>query len=140
LEKPHKKLDLWKLGMQLVTDVYEITKTFPEQERFGLISQMRRAAVSIPSNVAEGAARKTSKEFIQYLYISQSSLSELDTQVEIAKRLGWLKEEDGKGLENAMNRMDKMLSGLIRHQKSPHALRLTPHEKMNIRPTDKGVQ
>lgn len=126
--------------MQLVTDVYEITKTFPEQERFGLISQMRRAAVSIPSNVAEGAARKTSKEFIQYLYISQSSLSELDTQVEIAKRLGWLKEEDGKGLENAMNRMDKMLSGLIRHQKSPHALRLTPHEKMNIRPTDKGVQ
>lgn len=116
------------------------TKTFPEQERFGLISQMRRAAVSIPSNVAEGAARKTSKEFIQYLYISQSSLSELDTQVEIAKRLGWLKEKDGKGLENAMNRMDKMLSGLIRHQRSPHALRLTPHETKNIRPTDKGVQ
>ena len=112
--------------MQLVTDVYHITKTFPEQERFGLISQMRRAAVSIPSNVAEGAARKTSKEFIQYLYISQGSLSELDTQVEIAKRLGWLKEEeDEKMLENAMNRMDKMLSGLIRHQKSPHALRLT---------------
>jgi len=126
--------------MQLVTDVYEITKTFPEQERFGLISQMRRAAVSIPSNVAEGAARKTSKEFIQYLYISQSSLSELDTQVEIAKRLGWLKEADGKSLENTMNRMDKMLSGLIRYQKSPHALRLTPHEKMNIQPTDKGVQ
>ena len=109
--------------MQLVTDVYQVTKTFPEQERFGLISQMRRVAVSIPSNVAEGAARKTSKEFIQYLYISQSSLSELDTQVEIAKRLGWLKEEDEKRLENAMNRMDEMLSGLIRHQKSPHASR-----------------
>lgn len=126
--------------MQLVTDVYEITKALPEQERFGLISQMRRAAVSIPSNVAEGAARKTSKEFIQYLYISQSSLSELDTQVEIANRLGWLTEEDGRGLENTMNRLDKMLSGLIRHQQSPHALRLTPHEKMNIQPTDKGVQ
>jgi len=126
--------------MQLVTDVYEITQTFPEQERFGLISQMRRAAVSIPSNVAEGAARKTSKEFIQYLYISQSSLSELDTQVEIAKGLGWLKEEDGRGIENAMNRLDKMLSGLIRHQKTSHALRLTPYEKKNVQPTDKGVQ
>ena len=126
--------------MQLVTDVYHITKTFPEQERFGLISQMRRAAVSIPSNVAEGAARKTSKEFIQYLYISQGSLSELDTQVEIAKRLGWLKEEDEKRLENAMNRMDKMLSGLIRHQKSPHALRLTPHEKSTNQPTHKGIE
>ncbi len=126
--------------MQLVTDVYQVTKTFPEQERFGLISQMRRAAVSIPSNVAEGAARKTSKKFIHYLYISQGSLSELDTQVEIAKRLGWLKEEDEKRLENAMNRMDKMLSGLIRHQKSPHALRLTPHENSTNQPTNKGIE
>jgi len=125
--------------MQLVTDVYKITKTFPDQERFGLTSQMRRAAVSIPSNVAEGAARKTSKEFIQYLYISQSSLSELDTQVDISKRLGWLTEEDGRGLESAMNRLDKMLSGLIRHQKSSYALRLTPYEKTQIQPTHKGV-
>ena len=96
--------------------------------------------MSITSNVAEGAARKTSKEFIQYLYIPQSPLSEFDTQVEIAKRLGWLKEEDGKGLENAMNRMDKMLSGLIRHQKSSHGLRLTPHEKKIMQPTHKGIE
>lgn len=126
--------------MQLVTDVYKITKTFPDQERFGLTNQMRRAAVSIPSNVAEGAARQTSKEFIQYLYISQGSLSELDTHVEIANQLGWLTEEDERGLENTMNRLDKMLSGLIKHQKSPHALRLTPHEKTKNQSTHKGVE
>jgi len=126
--------------MQLVTDVYRISKTFPEQERYGLINQMRRAVVSIPSNIAEGAARQTPKEFIQYLHVSQGSLSELDTQLEIAKRLGWLQEKDGDGLESAMNRMDKMLSGLIRHQKSSRPLRLTPHEKTNPQSIRKGVE
>ncbi len=115
--------------MGLVTDIYAITRSFPEQETYGLINQMRRAAVSIASNVAEGAARQTSKEFVRYLYVSQGSLSELDTQVEIAKRLGWLTKKDEEILESTMNRMDKMLSGLIRHQKTSHRLRLTLHEK-----------
>jgi four helix bundle protein len=101
---------------------------------------MRRAAVSIPSNIAEGAARQTPREFIQYLHVSQGSLSELDTQVEIAERLVWLKENDGERLESAMNRMDKMLSGLIRHQKSSHPLRLTLHENSSAMPKDKGVR
>jgi len=118
--------------MQLVTAVYEISKTFPEQERYGFINQMRRAAVSIPSNIAEGAARQAPKGFIQYLHVSQGSLSELDTQLEIARRLGWLEQKNGDELESIMNRRDKMLSGLIRHQKSSHPLRLTPHDKTNL--------
>ncbi len=111
--------------MQLVTDVYRISKTFPKQESYRLINEMRRAVVSIPSNIAEGAAPQTPKEFIQDLHVSQGSLSELDTQLEIAKRFGWLQEKVRDGLESVMNRIDKMLSGLIRHQKSPHPLRFT---------------
>ena len=76
MEKPHKKLDLWNLGMQLVTDVYSVSKNFPVKESYGLVNQMRKAAVSIPSNIAEGAGRQTSKEFIQFLHIAQGSLSE----------------------------------------------------------------
>ena len=74
--------------MQLVTAVYDVSKTFSEQERYGYINQMRRAAVSIPSNIAEGAARQAPKVFIQYLHGSQGSLSELDAELEIARRLG----------------------------------------------------
>jgi four helix bundle protein len=75
----HKDLDVWKRSMDLVVKVYQITKLFPDTEKYGLTSQMRRAAVSIPSNIAEGAARKGDKEFIQFLYISIGSLSELET-------------------------------------------------------------
>ena len=101
---------------------------------------MRRAAVSIPSNIAEGAARQAPKGFIQYLHGPQGSLSELDTQLEIARRLGWLEQKDGDKLESMMNRRDKMLSGLIRHQKSSHPLRLTPHDKTNLQSIRKGVE
>jgi hypothetical protein len=83
---------------------------------------------------------ETPREFIQYLHVSQGSLSELDTQVEIAEQLVWLKENDGERLENVMNRMDKMLSGLIRHQKSSDPLRLTLHENSSAMPKDKGVR
>ncbi len=126
--------------MQLVTDVYSVTKKFPVKESYGLVNQTRKAAVSIPSNIAEGAGRQTSKEFIQFLHIAQGSLSELDTQLEISKRLGFLSQKDWAGLEAMMDRIDKMVSGLIRHKKSPHALRLTPHEKTNIQPTHKGIE
>ncbi len=126
--------------MQLVTDVYRVSKNFPEKETYGLVNQIRRAAVSIPSNIAEGAGRQTSKEFVQFLHIAQGSLSELDTQLEISKRLGFLSQKDWSELEAMMNRIDKMVSGLIRHKKSPNALRLTLHEKMNNQVDDKGVQ
>ena len=89
--KTHKDLDIWNLGIELVAKIYELTKDFPSEEKFGLISQLRRAAISIPSNIAEGAARNSKKEFIQFVYISLSSLSEIETQIIISERLGYLK-------------------------------------------------
>jgi len=79
MERPHKKLDVWQIAMSLVAEVYRITETLPASERFGLTNQIRRAAVSIPSNIAEGARRNTKKEFINFLYMAQGSLGELDT-------------------------------------------------------------
>ena len=115
MEKPHKKLQLWKQSMDLVIEVYRATENFPAQEIYGLTNQTRRASVSIPSNIAEGAARQTKREFINYLHIAQGSLSELDTQLELAKRLGYLDEETWQNLGERMERVDKMITGLIRH-------------------------
>ncbi len=86
----HKKLDAWKYSMDLVEKVYQITSVFPDIEAYGLTSQIRRSAVSIPSNIAEGAARDSNKEYIRFLNISIGSLSELETQIIIAKRLDYL--------------------------------------------------
>jgi len=83
----HKDLEVWKLSMDLVEIIYELTKSFPKEEQYGLKSQMRRSAVSVPSNISEGAARKGNKEYIQFLYISLGSLSELETQLLISARL-----------------------------------------------------
>ena len=115
MEKPHKKLDAWKLSMDLVIDVYRETDKFPTRERYGLIDQIRRAAISIPSNIAEGAARQTKKEFSNYLHIAQGSLSELDTQVELARRLDYTDEGSRRILDARMERIDKMITGLIHH-------------------------
>ena len=81
-EKAHRKLVLWDRATNLVVSVYEVTRRFPASERFGLASQMQRAAVSIPCNIAEGAARKGRKEYLHFLYVARSSASELDTQLE----------------------------------------------------------
>ena len=85
----HEDLDVWKLSMDLVVDVYKMTAKFPSEEKFGLVNQLRRAAVSVPSNIAEGAARKSDKEYIQFLYIALGSLAEIETQLIISKRLGF---------------------------------------------------
>jgi len=85
-ERPHRKLEIWKKAMELVTDVYKHTTKYPKEEKFGLTSQLRRAAVSIPVNISEGVARKTTNEYIQFLYIARGSLSELDTEMEIGNR------------------------------------------------------
>ena len=77
MDKPHKKLKVWQLGMGIVMDVYKLTEAFPEREKYGLTSQMRRCAVSIPSNIAEGAARNTKKEFVNFLHIAQGRLQNL---------------------------------------------------------------
>ncbi len=116
MEKPHKKLRAWQLGMEIAVDIYKITDGFPSEEKYGLTSQLRRCGISIPSNVAEGAARNTKKEFIRFLYISSGSLSELDTQIELANRLGLIDKVTWKKLENKLVEEDKVLSGLIKSQ------------------------
>jgi len=114
LNKPHKKLDVWKKAIDLVQKIYDLTKTFPKNEDYSLTNQMRRAAISVPSNISEGAARQTKKEFIQFLHTAQGSLSELDTQLEIAIRLGYLKEDRLSEVSLLTNDIDKMLTGLIK--------------------------
>ena len=101
--------------MDLVIEIYRITEKFPNQEIYGLTNQIRRAVASIPSNIAEGAARQTKKELTRYLHMAQGSLSELDTQIEIASRLGYVDDDTWKTLNEQMERIDKMITGLIHH-------------------------
>jgi four helix bundle protein len=117
MKKPHKRLDVWNKSIDLTIDIYKISETFPRAEVYGLTGQMRRAAVSIPSNIAEGAARQTKKEFINYLHMSQGSLSELDTQLVISSRLEYISIDTYKEIENKTETISKMLTGLIKSLK-----------------------
>jgi len=116
--KPHKKLDLWHKAIELSLLIYQISKSFPAEEKFGLTSQMRRSCISIASNIAEGAARHTKKEFIQFLYVAKGSLSELDAQCEIAQKLEFFKGISVENLAKLMIDVDKMISGLIKALKN----------------------
>jgi len=115
MEKPHKKLDVWQGAMKAAQSVYKLSDKLPRAERFGLISQMRRAAVSIPCNIAEGAARQGKREFRNFLSMAQGSLSELDTQLDLAVLLGYLRSGDLEEVTTQLIGIDKMLTGLIRH-------------------------
>ena len=108
----HKDLDVWKLSMELVTEIYELTREFPEHEIYGLSSQLRRAAVSIPSNIAEGAARNTDKDFLRFVYIASGSLAEVETQLQIAANLEYL--DDLTDVPPQLDRIRKMLVGLAK--------------------------
>ena len=112
MAKPHHKLVVWKRSLVFVTQIYRMTAQFPPEERFGLVSQMRRAAVSIPSNIAEGAARNTRKEFMNFLYIAQGSASELETQMLISRELGFVATADLDGLMSELDEISKMIIGL----------------------------
>ncbi len=114
MDKPHKKLDVWKASMELVKEIYEITTIFPEEEKFGLLAQMRRTAISIPCNIAEGAGRQGKAQFRNFLSIAQGSVSDLDTQLEIAVILGYLKPQRLEPISDLLLRIDKMLTSLIR--------------------------
>jgi four helix bundle protein len=91
--KTHKDLKIWREGINLVISIYKLTKEFPNEELYGLTSQMRRAAVSYPSNIAEGAARSSNNEYIRFLYISLGSLSELETQIIISEKLNYIQNK-----------------------------------------------
>lgn len=117
MDKPHKKLDVWRESIALVKLVYELASRFPKNEEYGLSSQMKRAVLSIPGNIAEGAARQTKREFIQFLCIARGSISELDTYLEISKTLGYIEKEGVTQLDNKMLAVDKMLTGLIKSLK-----------------------
>lgn len=116
MEKAHKKLKVWNESISLAKEIYRITDTLPDSERYGLSAQMRRAAVSIPCNIAEGAARRGDRDSLQFYIIARASLSELDTQVELCLELGFLIPSDVSPLTSHLDTVDSLLSGLIRYK------------------------
>jgi four helix bundle protein len=116
--KTHKDLKIWIDSITMVTIIYSVTVSFPKEEIYGLTSQIRRSAVSIPSNIAEGAGRKSNKEFIQFLYIALGSLSELETQILIAYNIGYLGETLYNELNLQISHLLKMISSFINHLKN----------------------
>ena len=111
--KSVKDLKVYQLGFDLAITVYKATENFPLNERFGLVSQMRRAAVSICSNLAEGAARGTTKEYLRFVYVAKGSAAELETQVDLAVALGFMKNNVADNLVKDVEEVLRMLSGLI---------------------------
>jgi four helix bundle protein len=112
--KNYKELQVWQKSYQLCLVIYKLTNTFPKEERFGITSQIRRAAVSVPSNIAEGYGRKTTREYIQALYIAYGSVCELETQILLSSDLGYIKIEDLTPLQENMGDIERMLKGLIK--------------------------
>jgi four helix bundle protein len=105
----HKGLDVWKLSMDLVVEIYSLTSRFPPSEKYGLCAQMRRSSISIPSNLAEGAARRSLREYGRFISISRGSLSELDTQLDLSVRLGFMSPSKRSEIDLLLMRVDKML-------------------------------
>lgn len=118
----YRDLRVWQIGVDLVEDVYRLTRTWPKYEQYGLISQIQRAAVSVPSNIAEGHTRVHKKEFLNHLSIAQASLAELETQLEIARRLGYIKKQDCDRILQITRALGKQLyalrNSLVRRQAS----------------------
>ena len=113
--KSHKDLEAWKKSINLVTEIYKLTSGFPKEELYGLTSQIRRSAVSVPSNIAEGAGRNYDKEFIQFLYIASASMSELETQLLIACNLEYFPENILKEFNEKTKIISLQILGLIKY-------------------------
>ncbi|AWW30759.1 hypothetical protein DN752_11840 [Echinicola strongylocentroti] len=109
----YKELNVWKRSIKLAVKIYSVTMGLPVEEKFGLISQMRRSAVSIPSNIAEGSGRNTDKEFSRFLSISYGSLCELETQIIISNELGFIKGVDAEYFAREIDELQKMTFSLI---------------------------
>ncbi len=110
--RSYRDLDVWKQGMQITLQVYKLTRTFPDDEKYGLVSQLRRAAVSVPSNIAEGHARDSTKEYLHHVSFATGSLAEVETQTLIAEHLGYLPSEHAKSLLSDLARLGKQLRAL----------------------------
>jgi len=110
--RPHEKLEVWETAVELVVTIYKQTESFPKEEKFGLTSQIRRAAVSVPANIAEGAGRQSQREFAHFLSTAQGSASELATELLIAQRLGYLDLEAYSGLKARLDSIGRMIVGL----------------------------
>ncbi|MEJ5208902.1 four helix bundle protein [Denitratimonas sp. CY0512] len=124
VKRPHERLDVWRDAMRLVEAVYRYSHQFPDTERFALTQQMRRSAISIPSNIAEGAARRSRAEYLRFLSIARGSLSELDTQLQIAERLGYGQREAGlvTGIDRTFARLTALMNALSRQASPPDSV------------------
>ena len=122
----HKELRVWQQSVEMVTSIYLMTKAFPKEELFGLVSQMRRAAVSVPSNIAEGYARGSDKEKLHFLRISSGSMSEIETQLMISSNLGYISQDLFNELSEQITSVWKQLNALISSIKK----RLSPQEQL----------
>jgi len=121
--KTHKDLDVWKDSIQLVLKTYKMTKGFPKEELYGLTSQIRRAAVSVPANISEGSARNYTQEYLRFLRIAQASLSELETFLLISSKLNYLEKEMFQSMQGRVFKLNAQLSGLIKSiSQLPHRL------------------
>lgn len=114
---PHERLDVWKKAVDIVVLIYETTPTFPDEEKYGLTLQIRRASVSISANVAEGEERASTRELLQFLSNAQGSASEVSTGLLIAKRIGILKVDSYRKLDDGLTEIGRMITGLGRHLK-----------------------
>jgi four helix bundle protein len=110
----HRDLDAWQLGMQIVVEIYRLTRAFPPEEKFGLTAQLRRAAVSIPSNIAEGRGRLGAAEFRRFVSIARGSVAEVETQIAVAVALEFVGAEEIKLLVSELDQLSKMLFSLYR--------------------------
>ena len=108
----YRDLNVWQLGIELVQDIYMITQAFPKSEVYGIVSQMRRAAVSVPSNIAEGQQRDSTKDYLRHISISLGSLAELRTLLEISQRLQYTTKQNGTALDRKAEQLGKMLRAL----------------------------
>ncbi len=120
-----KQIVAWQKGYQLSLDVYKATSGFPTSETYGLVSQMRRAAVAVPANIAEGYNRQHRKEYLQFLSVANGSLAELETYLLLARDLGYLKPETFDGLSQLHKNVARIMHGLLKSLRSPDPIPLT---------------
>lgn len=119
--KNYKELKVWQKSYQVGLEIYRITKGFPNEEKYGLTSQIRRAAVSVPSNIAEGYGRKTTPEYIQALYVAYGSNCELETQTLLSGDLGYIKNDEMKKIQMDIEEVERMLKALIKSLENKHS-------------------